>query len=135
MKAGSSSRPTLHHASLGTIGLLQHKRLFVQNSDERHQDLDWALCSIERNKLQLGNAVLLPDGSILSPRSISQNDPTDTVVWANTGSGVVRGFVMGDYSLVALPGSKSFQRMWMVVLDRVVGEYFCATFTRVPVRG
>jgi len=91
-------------------------------------DFDWALCELDPEDLgekhvQLSNAVRLPDGGTLYPQKFSIADPSDSVVWVNTGySGAVKGFVMGDYSLVALPGRRSFQRMWLVILERHVGK-------------
>ena len=39
----------------------------------------------------------------------------------HTGTtGIVNGSIIGDYSLVALPGSRFFQRMWIVILDRPI---------------
>jgi hypothetical protein len=69
----------------------------------------------------LSNTVSLTNGNILYPKNIAQTDPTDMAVVVHTGTtGVVNGCILGDYSLVALPGSRSFQRMWMVILDRLV---------------
>jgi hypothetical protein len=69
----------------------------------------------------LSNTVSLTNGNILYPKNIAQTDPTDMAVVVHTGTtGAVNGCILGDYSLVALPGSRSFQRMWMVILDRLV---------------
>jgi len=71
-----------------------------------HPDYDWALCALHREQLDqtqmhLTNNVHLPNGNILYPKRIYLDDPKDGDVWVNTGnSGVVKGFVMGDYSLL-----------------------------------
>jgi hypothetical protein len=89
--------------------------------------MDWALCTDDRNKIRLSNNVFLPNGNILCPRNIAQGDPTDMAVIIHTGpTGIVNGCIVGDYSLVALPGSKFFQRMWIVVLERNVRKFHAA---------
>jgi hypothetical protein len=114
----------VYHKRAGEVGVLKRKRLLKQNISRDSEDLDWALCSFDRNLLKLSNTVLLPDGNILDPKNVAQDDPRDTAVWVNTGpTGVEKGFIMGDYSLLALPGSKKFQRMWIVVLDRPVRKF------------
>jgi hypothetical protein len=81
--------------------------------------MDWALCAIDRDKMRLSNKLLLPNGNILCPRNVAQRDPTDMAVLIPTGlNGIINGYIIGDYSLVALPGSKFFQRMWIVILER-----------------
>jgi len=127
---GESSPHIVRHMTAGPIASLYRKRE-LQMSDvskiSDHPDYDWALCALHREQLDqtqmhLTNNVHLPNGNILYPKRIYLDDPKDGDVWVNTGnSGVVKGFVMGDYSLVALPGRRSFQRMWLVVLERYVG--------------
>ena len=123
--------PDINHKIAGRIASLHQKRTLKHYQHLKNPDFDWALClldpeELQEKHLQLSNAVPLPDGSILYPQNYSKQDPTDSVVWINSGnSGAVKGFVMGDYSLVALPGRRSFQRMWLVVLERFVGRYLC----------
>ena len=118
-----TSQLTVHHRTSGQIGTLHRKRLLPQVLEPGCGDMDWALCAIDRKKMRQSNNVILPNGNILCPRNIAQEDPTDMAVIINTGStGVVNGCIVGDYSLVALPGSKLFQRMWIVVLERHVGK-------------
>ncbi|KUJ21225.1 uncharacterized protein LY89DRAFT_770464 [Mollisia scopiformis] len=105
----------------GQVGTLKQKRRLAESTSSQSLDLDWALCSIDWNLFTSSNALRLPDGTMLNPRDVAQGDPIDTSVWVNTGlTGVEKGFVMADYSLVALSGSNKFQRMWIVVLDRPV---------------
>lgn len=119
-----SSHSTIHHRASGPVGSLYRKRILPQASQSGPGNMDWALCTFDRNKIRLSNQVLLPNGIILSPRNISQDDPTDMAVIVHTGStGIVDGYIVGDYSLVALPGSRSFQRMWIVVLKRNVRKF------------
>jgi hypothetical protein len=93
--------------------------------------MDWALCAMDRNKMRLSNNLCLPNGNILCPMKIAQDDPTDMAVIIHTGpTGIVNGCIVGDYSLVALPGSKAFQRMWMVVFERHVGTYLFSKISR-----
>jgi hypothetical protein len=121
--------PDINHKVAGRIASLHQKRSLKRDQQQQQPDFDWALCFLDAEELQeknvlLSNAFSLPDGSILYPQNYSKQDPTDSVVWVNSGrSGAVKGFVMGDYSLVALPGRRSFQRMWLVVLERFVGRY------------
>ena len=118
-----TSQLTVHHRTSGQIGTLHRKRLLPQVLEPGCGDMDWALCAIDRKKMRQSNNVIPPNGNILCPRNIAQEDPTDMAVIINTGStGVVNGCIVGDYSLVALPGSKLFQRMWIVVLERHVGK-------------
>jgi hypothetical protein len=77
---------------------------------------------LNKKRVDVSNRVHLPNGNILVPKRFIE-DPTDSEVWVNTGpSGAVKGFLMRDYSLVSLPGRKSFQRMWLVVMERHVGR-------------
>lgn len=106
---------------MGTIGSLLEKRYIPPVVTETQRDLDWALCSLDRTRVHLTNNVSLPDGTTLYPTQIALQNPSNTDVWIHSGTtGVVKGFLTGDYSLVALPGSRTFQRMWIVVLDRLV---------------
>jgi len=92
---------------------------------ENQRDLDWALCSLDRAKIHLTNNIDLPDGTILYPTQIARQNPSDADVWVHTGTtGLVKGYLTGAYSIVALPGSRMFQRMWIVVLDRLIRKYF-----------
>jgi hypothetical protein len=129
VEASSKSPITnVNHKIAGQIATFYQKRILSKDQEQKSSDFDWALCELDPEKLQekhvqISNAVPLPDGSILYPQKFSRDDPTDSVVWVNTGhSGAVKGFVIGDYSLVALPGRRSFQRMWLVVLQRHVGR-------------
>ncbi len=117
------SQSTVYHRTSGQIGTLHRKRLLPQVLEPGCGNMDWALCTIDRSKMRQSNDVILPNGNILCPRNIAQEDPADMTVIINTGStGIVNGCIVGDYSLVALPGSKFFQRMWIVVLERHVGK-------------
>jgi hypothetical protein len=107
------SRLTVYHQGSGPIGILHRKRILPQNSQQSSGDLDWALCKItvDRTKIRLSNSLFLLEGGILCPKKIAQEDPTDMEVVIHTGTtGIVKGCIIGDYSLVALPGSKLFQR-------------------------
>ena len=85
----------MYHKRAGEVGVLKRKRLLKQNISRDSEDLDWALCSFDRNLLKLSNTVLLPDGNILDPKNVAQDDPRDTAVWVNTGpTGVEKGFII-----------------------------------------
>ena len=113
------SQSAIHHRVSGPVGTLHRKRLLSQISQPTSGNMDWALCVIDRDKMRLSNKMLLPNGNILCPRNVAQRDPTDMAVLIPTGlNGIINGCIIGDYSLVALPGSKFFQRMWIVILER-----------------
>jgi hypothetical protein len=83
-----------------------------------------ALCTIDRKKMHLSNTVFLPNGNTLCSRNVARKYPNDMAVLIHTGpTGIVNGCILGDYSLVALPGSKFFKRMWIVILDRPVRKF------------
>jgi hypothetical protein len=117
------SPPAIRYQTSGIIGTLHGKRDSREHS-ESSWGLDWALYTIDRNKMHLSNTVFLPNGNILLPRNIAQKDPCDMAVVIHTGTtGIVNGSIIGDYSLVALPGSRFFQRMWIVILDRPIRKF------------
>lgn len=121
MEPIESSQSAIHHRTSGLIGTLYRKRLLPQDSQPSSGNMDWALCTIDQNKMRLSNNLLFPNGKILYPRNIAQDDPMDQAVIIHTNpTGIINGCVIGDHSLVALPGSKFFQRMWIVVLERNV---------------
>jgi hypothetical protein len=111
----SSARGEIQHRTSGLIGSLYRKRLLpkaAEASQEIFGNMDWALYTINKHKIRLSNTLILPGGSILDPKIIAQDDPTDTEVLINTcPTGLVKGYIIGDYSLVALPGTNYFQRM------------------------
>lgn len=116
---GTSPYPAIYRTGSDQIGSLRHKRLIETFSLKGQKDLDWALCSLAGSQPHTLNGVKLPDGYTLYSKRIVENDLFNAPVWVNTGTtGVVKGYLMGDYSLVALPGNKMFQRMWMVILER-----------------
>jgi hypothetical protein len=87
------------------------------------KDLDWALCSLNRDAVHVNNTVSLPNGEWIRVNQIASRISEDSEVWIQTGpSGIVRGFLVQNHSLVSLPGRGKFQRMWIVVLDRLVSE-------------
>lgn len=117
----TASIPAVHHEVVGGVRVLHKRRSLEATNTMESNDLDWALCSFDRSQSQLSNTLALPDGTILVAKGVAQEDPIDAAVWVNTGpTGIEKGFIIGDYSLVAVPGSKKFQRMWVVILDRPV---------------
>lgn len=80
------------------------------------------MCVIDIHKVRISNVFHLPDGSDTVTRGIMLGSPSNAAVWVHTGSGTVKGFMMADHSLVALPGTKTFQRMWIVILDRHISK-------------
>jgi hypothetical protein len=121
-KCTDKSKTIVSHQSKAFIGTLQQKRKLSQNSKSTFLDLDWALCALNMKNIRPSNSVLLSNRKILFSKNIAEKPPMNMVVLINTGpSGVMNGFMIGDYSLVALPGRKSFQRMWGVILERKVG--------------
>ncbi|KAH7327555.1 hypothetical protein BKA65DRAFT_68914 [Rhexocercosporidium sp. MPI-PUGE-AT-0058] len=116
------------------IGILNNKRALVRFDTIRRPDLDWSLCKVNGLLVHLTNKVFVPNGGITYPRRIPEEDPADKVVVVHSGrGGVVSGAIMADYSLVALPGRKSFQRMWIVVLERVVQKGDCGSWVIDPI--
>jgi hypothetical protein len=117
--------PSIIHPIAGTIGSLLEKRYVPVVLSESQRDLDWALCSLDRARAHLTNNISLPNGTTLYPTQAALQNPSHADVWIHTGTtGLMKGFLTGDYSLVALPGSRTFQRMWIVVLDRLVRKCF-----------
>lgn len=84
---------------------------------------DWSLCELNAAEVTLTNKFVLPNGSRTLPSRIFQGDLKTTSVWVNTDSGCIKGSIKADYSLVALPGGKTLQKTWVVVLDRPIGGY------------
>ncbi len=127
-KSSDNSHPTpapiICQINRGRIGSLLEKRYVPLVVSKSQRDLDWALCSLDRTKVHLTNNISLPDGTTIYPTQIALKNPSDADVWVHTGTtGLVKGFLTGAYSLVALPGSRTFQRMWIVVLDRLIRKF------------
>jgi hypothetical protein len=112
-----SPSPTIQRSGAGQIGLLRQKRFISNVPSESQRDLDWAVCTLENNPNKF------PDGNIEYPKKIVQRNPSNASVLVHTGTtGVVKGAILGDCSLIALPGSKKFQRMWVIILERHICE-------------
>jgi len=110
------------------VGRLSEKRQVVPG---RQRDLDWALCTLDRPKIHLTSTIPLPNGLQIEPTQVAPQVLEDTEVWVQTGTtGVLKGLLLHDHSLVALPGSGNFQRMWIVVLDRLVCEFLVTLSVR-----
>jgi hypothetical protein len=103
------------------VGVLHEKRR-VGKGQASLKDLDWALCTMDVKQVRLANTFHLPNGSDIATRAIMLGSPSNAPVWVHTGTGTVKGFLMADHSLVALPGSRAFQRMWIVILDREISK-------------
>lgn len=105
------------------MGSLIHK-------GQMREDLasDWAFCELDATEVTLTNKVVLPNGTKIFPSEIFQGALETTSVWVNTANGCIAGSIKADYSLVALPGSKSFQKTCVVVLERPIGEYHTENF-------
>ncbi|KAI9745909.1 MAG: hypothetical protein M1818_000590 [Claussenomyces sp. TS43310] len=69
-----------------------------------------------------------PGGSTVLPTTAANRNPGDAAVLVYCGTGIVGGFIMADYSLVALPGQRSAQRMWVVILDRKIVAGDCGAW-------
>jgi hypothetical protein len=95
--------------------------LVYQAEAHRETALDWALCAFQEGKVTLTNKILLPDKRRIFPSKVFTGDPTNTSIWMSCSSGCVEGALKADYSLVALPGSRTLQKMWVVVLERRIG--------------
>lgn len=69
------------------------------------------------------NHIVTPSGFKLFPRQIATSISFNVTVWVKTKTiQSVKGLLLKDYSLVALPGRRAFQRLWMVVLEREIRE-------------
>ncbi|RDW63328.1 hypothetical protein BP6252_10873 [Coleophoma cylindrospora] len=119
-------RPTLSRPGSGQIGYLQQKRLIPTSPTLGSGDWDWALCSLENVSSYAPTPV--PNDATLLPKKIVEEDPSNSPVLVYTGSAPVRGTILQDYSLAALPGSRIFQRMWVVVLERPVVPGDCGAW-------
>ncbi|KAL3422643.1 hypothetical protein PVAG01_06799 [Phlyctema vagabunda] len=108
------------------VGELSEKRNSLPTSQ---RNLDWALCKLDFSKVRATSAIVLPDGFKLYPAQIALEIDEDIEVWVQTGTtGVLKGMLLHSHSLVALPGHKRFQRMWIVNLDRIVLAGDCGSW-------
>ncbi|KAH6715694.1 hypothetical protein BKA61DRAFT_671985 [Leptodontidium sp. MPI-SDFR-AT-0119] len=62
------------------------------------------------------------------PGKIVQEVTESAHVVVCTRNGTERGMIMGDYSLVALPGRRHFQRMWVVKMNRNISPGDCGSW-------
>jgi hypothetical protein len=87
------------------------------SSSRRH--FDWALCIIDVHALQrsLESSPYITNlPTIISPIG----DPKDGFVSIYHNGRTIDGFVLPDYSIVALPGQGFMQRMWVVIITEEI---------------
>ena len=114
--------PNEHSHKLSRAGTLSMKRSF--DKKDGRKNYDWALCVLDERKAAISNEFLLPNGTRLRPNKVTTDLTKNQPVLVSTGShGFVKGRIMSNYSLVAMPGSKKFQRMCSVVLERPIGKF------------
>jgi hypothetical protein len=101
-----------------TIGSLAFKsRTFHK------RDLDWAVCIINPSTIPLTNQISLQDSPTPVQVTMAKNEPSDATVLVHYGTGTIGGFILADYSLVALPGQRFAQKMWVIILDREISKH------------
>jgi hypothetical protein len=122
----TSPNPNIQSPGAGQVGALYQKRVSTNNPLQCQQDLDWAVCTLDKSQLY---TVRLSDTISKYPKKLVQEILSDSSVLVQTGTtGIVKGVILRDYSLVALPGSKKFQRMWVLILERTIGEHNMSPF-------
>ena len=97
------------------------------NQDNETQSFDWALCSLDPERINMVNCRTTPAGKRICPTKIATERSPGTSVYVVTATkGTIPGKILSDRSLFMSPGGKKFQRVCSVVLDRQIGE-FCAS--------
>ncbi|KAH7313171.1 hypothetical protein BKA65DRAFT_558385 [Rhexocercosporidium sp. MPI-PUGE-AT-0058] len=115
--------PVIYGAGAERLGVLHRKRY---KPNQRAKDMDWAICIPDRI---LGDMPL--NRSICAkkyPTKIVQDILGGAEVLVQSRFGVEKGILLGDCSLVALPGTEKFQRMWAVKLERDVAPGDCGSW-------
>lgn len=88
-----------------------------------NRNLDWAICVLDQFEHSSTNQVMLQNDSTLVQVTMMRENPKDATIFIHYGAGIISGFILSDYSLVALPGQKLAQRMWIVILDEDIRMY------------
>ena len=82
--------------------------------------LDWAVCTIDRLETPLVNQIALQNNTAPVRITTANKNPDNAAVLVHYGAGTISGFILPDYSLVALPGQRFPQRMWVVISDKEI---------------
>jgi hypothetical protein len=83
-------------------------------------DLDWAVCTIDGLETPFVNQIALQNNTAPVGLKMANKNPDHAAVVVYYGAGTLSGFILPDYSLVALPGQRFPQRMWVVILDKEI---------------
>jgi hypothetical protein len=109
------------HQRVKKAGALWAKR--VLNQGNGTENFDWALCSLDSERLTMFNCCTTPAGKRISTTKIATERSPGTRVYVVTATkGTIPGTIISDSSLFMSPGGKNFQRVSSVVLDRQVGK-------------
>ncbi|KAG4436281.1 hypothetical protein IFR05_008221 [Cadophora sp. M221] len=115
--------PVIYGTGAERLGVMHRKRC---KPNPNAKDMDWAICIPDRNQ---GDMPL--NGSKRAnkyPTKIVQEISGSAEVLVKSRLGVERGTLLGDYSLVALPGTGTFQRLWAVKLERDIAPGDCGSW-------
>ena len=91
-------------------------------------DLDYELFRLDDPRFHNDNAISLPtmqeSAQMLRPGNPARM-PLDAAVWVVTGTtGSVRGTMTSTAHYIKMEGSRTFQEMWAVRLDRETSEHY-----------
>jgi len=90
--------------------------------------LDWAVCTIDRLETPLVNQIALQNNTAPVRITTANKNPDNAAVLVHYGAGTISGFILPDYSLVALPGQRFPQRMWVVISDKEIPTGICGAW-------
>ena len=99
------------------------ERIATLSSDDTVNDLDYECVAVDDVEYQKPNRILLPTSAhespqFLFPRAIASKAEESTV-WAVTGTtGLVKGTIIKNPYYIRMNGSRTYQEMWAVKLDR-----------------
>ena len=90
-------------------------------------DLDYELFRLDDLRFHTDNSISLPtmpeSAQMLRPGNPARM-PLDAAVWVVTGTtGSVRGIMTSTAHYIKMEGSRTFQEMWAIRLDRETSEY------------
>ncbi|KAE9369779.1 hypothetical protein N431DRAFT_443404 [Stipitochalara longipes BDJ] len=129
--ARPSPNPTIQQPGIGQVGALHQKRLSSNGPSYSQPDLDWAVCTLDTHTVNRLSSIWMK-----YPKRLIQEILSDTPIFVRTGTtGIVEGVILRDYSLVALPGSMRFQRMWVIILEREIAKGDCGSWVLDAVKG
>lgn len=118
-----SPSPVIYGVGVERLGVLHRKR---HKPNANTKDMDWAIFVPDRTR---GDMPLKKSSCVSKyPTTVIQDVSGSAEVLVRGRLGEERGMLLGDYSLVALPGTGKFQRMWAVMLERDIAQGDCGSW-------